>query len=159
MEYYVTNQQLRYEHRTANMRHDPNCEMRLIKIYEDIRCQEIIGFGGALTESSGYVFSQLNAQNQETVLNMYFSEDGNRYNLGRLPIQSCDFSLGNRAYVDEGDTSLKTFSIVDDAKYQIPLIKSAQTRNPDIQFLASPWSPPAFMKTSSQMNRGGQLMK
>lgn len=30
-------------------------------------------------------------------------------------------------------------------------------RNPKIQFLASPWSPPAFMKTNEEMNHGGKL--
>lgn len=90
-------------------------------------------------------------------MDLYFGEKGNRYTMGRLHIQSCDFSLGNRAYVQEGDGELKTFSIEEDFQYQIPFIKAALSRQADIQFLASPWSPPAFMKTNGEMNHGGLL--
>ena len=35
-----------------------NKENNIIIIYPEIQYQEILGFGGALTESSGYVFSK-----------------------------------------------------------------------------------------------------
>ena len=39
------------------------------------------------------------------------------------------------------------------------MIKDALAINPEIQLLASPWSPPAFMKSNQEMNHGGVLKK
>ena len=157
MKYYITNKDYNLQERSIEIQHCPHAEMALVKIYPDIEKQQIIGFGGALTESSAFVYSKMSEDNQKKLLELYFSEDGNRYNFGRLHIQSCDFSLGNRAYVDSNDDTLNSFSIKDDFKYQIPFIKSALEKNKEIEFLASPWSPPAFMKTNGQMNQGGKL--
>ena len=65
-----------------------------------ITYQTIIGFGGAFTDAASYVFSKLNPTLQVQVLNMYFSEDGLRYNMARLPMGSCDFSLDNDNYAN-----------------------------------------------------------
>lgn len=157
MKYYVSNENVRFEERETSLEHHPRAEMNLVKVYTDIEEQEIKGFGGALTEASAWVYAQMSPQKQEELLDLYFGEKGNRYTMGRLHIQSCDFSLGNRAYVREGDGELKTFSIEEDFQYQIPFIKAALSRQADIQFLASPWSPPAFMKSNGEMNHGGLL--
>ncbi len=138
---------------------NPEYEINLVKLYPQIKYQEIIGFGGAFTEASAYVWSGLSKEAKEAVIEDYFGETGNQYTFGRTHIQSCDFSLGNRAYVEEGDDSLAGFSIEGDYKYQIPFIKAALEKNPSIQFLASPWSPPAFMKDNNAMNGGGHLLK
>ncbi len=159
MKYYLSNADVRFEEKTADFEDRPNVEARLIKVYPQVKKQEIIGFGGALTESSAYVWSRMSKQKQEELIELYFSDSGNRYNFGRTHIQSCDFSLGNRAYVEEGDKELKTFSIEGDRKYQIPFIKAALDKNKDIELLASPWSPPAFMKSNNEMNHGGKLLE
>jgi hypothetical protein len=44
---------------------------------------QILGFGGAFTEASAYVFSLLNETNQQWILDSYFSPNGNRYNVGK----------------------------------------------------------------------------
>lgn len=159
MDYFVTNQKVRYEHRTAKTYRKPGAEMRLVKVYPEIRKQTVTGFGGALTEASAYVYSRLDADKRRELMELYYGENGSRYNLGRVSIQSCDFSLGNRAYVEEGDTELRTFSIQGDRTYVIPLVKAALAAAPELRLLASPWSPPAFMKSSGQMNRGGRLLE
>lgn len=136
---------------------DPNPEMKLIKVYPEEKRQEIIGIGGAITESSAYIFSKMSIEKKEELLKLYFSPEGNQYNFCRLHIQSCDFSLGNRAYVKEGDKDLVSFSTEEDNRFQIPLIKAAIEKNRELTFLASPWSPPGFMKTNGEMNHGGKL--
>ena len=114
--------------------------------------QTIIGFGGAFTESASYVFSTLNATLQSQVLDMYFSENGLRYNMARLPIGSCDFSLSNYNYDNvSGDAGLTHFSINHDKELIIPFILQAmKTRkmwtNDSLNIVASPWSPPGWMK-------------
>ena len=124
------------------------------------RFQTIEGFGGAFTEAAAVTFYKLSPENQRQLLSDYFdSEKGNGYTLGRTHINSCDFSLGNWAYCDtDGDTELKSFSVAHDREKIIPFLKAAAaTAGKPLQLFASPWSPPAWMKTNGMMNKGGKL--
>lgn len=154
---YTTGSDRFFEKTTKEFREHPGAEMTLIKVYPEEVRQEILGFGGALTESSAYVWSKMGSENQKRLLDLYFGPGSSGYNLCRLHIQSCDFSLGNRSYIEDGDETLETFSIDGDRNYVIPFIHAALERNREIQFLASPWSPPGFMKTNGEMNHGGKL--
>lgn len=121
--------------------------------------QEFIGIGGAITDASAEVFSKLSKKNQEELLNAYFHEDGINYNIIRTSIHSADFGLGSFTYIEEGDEKLETFSIAKDKEKRIPMIKKAQAIiGDDMLFYASPWSPPAFMKTNKNMLQGGKLL-
>ena len=156
MKYYVSNESSRFAEKTAELEKHTN-NMRVVKLYPDIKKQEIFGFGGAFTESSAYVWSRMSKEQQDKIIDLYFGDSGNKYNFCRCHIQSCDFSLGNRAYVEPGDSELKTFSIDGDRKYIIPFVKAALEKNSEIEFMASPWSPPAFMKDTGDMNKGSLL--
>ena len=85
---------------------------------------------------------------------MYFSEDGLRYNMARLPMGSCDFSLKNYNYDSvAGDKDLDHFSIEHDKDRIIPFIQIAMMilknwTNTSLDIVASPWSPPGWMKTN-----------
>jgi glucosylceramidase len=122
--------------------------------------QQIEGFGGAFTESAAYALSRISADKRDEVIRAYFDPaNGLGYSLCRTHINSCDFSLSNYAY-DEvaGDTELNHFSIDRDRKLLIPLIKDAMAvPGAKFKILASPWSPPGWMKTNNQMNNGGKL--
>ena len=59
----------------------------------------------------------------------------------------------------DGDSELIHFNIDHDKKEIIPMIRDALKRNPDMRILASPWSPPAWMKTNGKMENGGYLKK
>ena len=122
--------------------------------------QKHIGIGGAITDASSEVFSKLNNKQQEKLLNSLFSRDnGIGYNIIRTSIHSSDFGLGSHTYIEEGDTDLKTFSIDKDKEKRIPFIKRAiNLIQDDLMFYASPWSPPAFMKTNKNMLQGGKLL-
>ena len=134
-------------------------ESRLICVFPDMEYQEIKGFGGAFTEAASTTLDKLSKENRDKILKLYFDEkDGIGYNFGRIHINSCDFSLGNYCCVEEGDAELKSFNVSRDEKSLIPMIKDAQEYN-KIEFFASPWSPPAFMKTNGKMNDGGKLKK
>ncbi len=124
------------------------------------RYQTIEGFGGAFTEAAAVTFAQMNPEAQAAILKAYFDPlEGNAYSLCRTHINSCDFSLGNYAYAEvEGDTALAHFSIDHDRRALIPLIRAAlQTAGGSLKLFASPWSPPAWMKTNREMNHGGKL--
>ncbi len=131
-----------------------------IKIDQNIKYQQIIGFGGAFTESSAYTLSKLTEDKRKEVIEAYFNQEkGINYSIGRVHINSCDFSLGNYTYVSKNDNKLKTFDISHDYKWVVPLIKAASIeRGEKIKILASPWSPPAWMKSNKDMNNGGKLL-
>lgn len=135
-------------------------ESNRIILFPQYTYQRWIGFGGAFTESAGYTLSKMSDEKQNEMIHAYFGENGIKYNFCRNHINSCDFSLDNYAYMDdEKDVNFETFDIGRDKKYIIPMIKKAQSVSKEnIKFLASPWSPPPFMKDTKQMNRGGKLL-
>lgn len=132
-------------------------ENQVINIYPEITYQTIIGFGGAFTEATGVSIKKLPQEKQEKIAKEYFSKDGLNYSIGRLPIGSSDFSLSSYSYSNKAD--LSDFTIEKDDNYIIPIVKSAQKINPNIQFLSSPWSPPKFMKTNKMLVLGGKLLE
>lgn len=133
----------------------------IINVDTEQTYQTIIGFGGALTESSGYVLSFLPAEQRAEVLRAYFDpSEGLGYSFARTHLNSCDFSLGNWACVESPDESLASFSMAMAERYQIPLLQDAfRFANGQLSLLLSPWSPPAWMKDNNDMNHGGKLLK
>ena len=121
--------------------------------------QEYLGIGGAITDASSEVFATLNAVQQNKLLESLYGKEGIGYTIIRTSIHSSDFGLGSHTYIEEGDADLKTFSIEKDKEKRIPFIKRAiGLIKDDVVFYASPWSPPAFMKTNKNMLQGGKLL-
>ena len=121
--------------------------------------QEILGFGGSFTEASSSIYKKLDEEIKEEIIESYFGANGNKYSMARTHINSCDFSLENYAHVeDKNDLELKTFSLERNKISLIPMMKDAlKKRRNNIRIMASPWSPPAWMKTTGEMNFGGKL--
>ena len=132
---------------------------KVLEIDQQTKFQKIMGFGGAFTEAAAYTLAQISSEQRAEIIKSYFDqEEGLGYSLGRTHIHSCDFALGNYTYVEDHDVDLTTFSIEREKKYVLPLIKDAiEVRGDEITLLASPWSPPAWMKTNNDMNHGGKL--
>lgn len=120
-----------------------------------------LGVGGSFTEATAVTLQKMSAKKQEEVLCAYFDKDvGIAYNFGRLHIGSCDFALGNWTCGDlvDGDMELHGFSIDRYRKGIIPLIwRAAQISCTSLTLLASPWSPPPWMKTTREFSGGGRL--
>ena len=121
--------------------------------------QTFLGIGAALTDASAETFYKLSKENQDHFMDAYYSVDkGIGYSLARTIIHSCDFSSDSYTYIEEGDTELETFSINHDKKYRLPFTKKAiAAAGGELLMYASPWSPPAFMKTNNNMLQGGKL--
>jgi glucosylceramidase len=136
-------------------------ENELINIYSEIEYQEIEGFGGALTEAAAVTIQKMSEARQQEIIDAYFHpEHGLGYTFCRSHINSCDFSLGNYVYAEEEDPSLSQFDISHDQEAIIPLIQRAKKAvGGGLKLYASPWSPPAWMKTNGEMNNGGKLKK
>ncbi len=122
--------------------------------------QTLEGFGGAFTEAAAVTWLGLDAEHREAVLAAYFDpERGHGYSLCRVHMGSCDFALGNYAHLEQpDDAELASFSIDRDHQALLPFIKAAQrVAGVPLKLLVSPWSPPAWMKSSNRMNAGGSL--
>jgi len=132
-----------------------------IFVNPNVTFQTFVGIGAALTDAAAETFYKLNKDQQEIFLESYFSKDkGIGYTLVRTIIHSCDFSTESYTYIEEGDESLESFSIERDLKHRIPFTKRVlDVATKDIVVYASPWSPPAFMKTNNNMLQGGKLKK
>jgi len=136
-------------------------ELPQIMVNSDRRFQTLQGFGAAFTEAAAVTWAALPAEQGAALLRDYFdSEAGHGYRFCRVHMNSCDFALGNYAHAEvAGDVALAHFNIDRDRQALLPMIKAAQqVAGGALQLLASPWSPPAWMKSNGQMNGGGRLL-
>ena len=129
----------------------PKRKPNIISIYSNNTMQKYLGMGGAITEASAHNLSKLPIKKQNELLKCYYGKDGLRYNLARISIGSNDFSLSRYDY--SSNELLDDFSIKNDQQLIIPTIKRIMKLN-DITFIASPWSPPKFMKTNKSLLKG-----
>lgn len=128
-------------------------------VFPDKQHQQMVGFGGAITDATAEVFSLLPPAGQRELLSAYFGPQGLAYNVVRTTIHSSDFASGSYTYIDEGDSALSSFSVAHDTLHRIPMIRAAMaTATDSLWIYASPWSPPAFMKDNNNMLQGGKLL-
>lgn len=149
------------EQKTVVFTEDPGVENQVINLYPEVEYQKFEGFGGAFTESAAFVYSQMNIRQREQLISEYFDTAKMNYQMGRIHLDSCDFSIGQyEAMSDEKDREMKSFSLDRFRKYVLPFIKEVQCQTgKQIELMISPWSPPAFMKTNGQRSNGGKLRK
>lgn len=134
-------------------------ENQLLNLYPQMTYQMFEGFGGALTESAGCMFGRMSKKQQDEMLGQYFGKEQMRYCMVRIPIDSCDFSLGHyEAAGDAEDTVLRNFQMERVEKSIFPLLNHAQKAyGGALEIMLTPWSPPAYMKTNGERNNGGKL--
>jgi glucosylceramidase len=119
---------------------------------ETLLDQEIDGFGAALTDSAAWVLaSHLSPDRRELLLHDLFSPtNGIGLSYLRVPIGASDFALNHYTYDDmppgRRDPELRHFSIAHDEAYILPILRRARAINPKLKIMASPWSPPGWMK-------------
>ncbi|HUR35213.1 MAG TPA: carbohydrate-binding protein [Vicinamibacterales bacterium] len=134
----------------------------LVSVDDSQQFQRITGFGASMTESSAWLLAtQVPAARRAEVMTRLFSTDtGIGLSFVRQPIGASDFSLSHYSYDDvpygETDYSLARFSAAHDDAYVFPALRDALRLNPQLTVMASPWSAPAWMKTSGSMV-GGML--
>jgi glucosylceramidase len=125
----------------------------------DKKFQTFLGIGGALTDASAETFAKMPEAKQNEILQAYYdTKKGIGYTLARTNINSCDFSSDSYTYINDGDKELSTFNIDHDLRFKVPFIKKAiAAAGGKLTLFASPWSPPAFMKSNKDMLHGGKL--
>lgn len=120
-----------------------------------------LGFGGSFTEASAVTLQGMSRSRQDEVYRAYFDREvGLGYNLGRVPIGSCDFGLGNWTCGDlsEDDPELRGFNLDRYRPAILPMLhRAAQVGRAQLTLMASPWSPPPWMKTRREFHGDGHL--
>jgi glucosylceramidase len=126
--------------------------------------QTMTGFGASITDSSASVLYSLSPTARDAAMHMLFDpRTGDGLNFLRQPIGASDFVAGPQHYTyddmppGQTDYLQQHFSIAHDQAEILPLLREAEAINPDLTIMATPWSPPAWMKTSGSLV-GGRLI-
>ncbi|KAL3922155.1 MAG: hypothetical protein SGILL_002357, partial [Bacillariaceae sp.] len=127
----------------------------------------IVGFGAAFTEASSLNYQSLSDAGKERLMELFFGKSGLGYSIGRVHINSCDFSIQSYSFDEtDGDFDLSDFdmNVTHDAQKDgmIDMILRATAvfneawrqheetdtgvSDGDFKTFASPWSPPSWMK-------------
>lgn len=118
--------------------------------------QRFTGAGASVTEASASLINDLPGTARTALLRSLFSRDGDGIGLNylRQPLGSSDFNAGG--FYTYEDTP-GAFGIARDQQEILPVLRDALAVNPNIRFMGSPWSPPAWMKSGNSLN-GGSLL-
>ncbi|MFM2369267.1 MAG: hypothetical protein RL619_1567 [Bacteroidota bacterium] len=124
--------------------------------------QSIDGFGYTLTGGSAQVINELNAQKKQELLQELFGNNENSIAISylRISIGASDMNTTPFTYDDlpsgQTDVNLDKFSLTPDKKDLLSLLKEILAINPKIKIIATPWSPPVWMKDNNNFV-GGSL--
>ena len=121
------------------------------EVFVDKPLQRIDGFGACFNELGWTSLSLLKEEDRNAVMSELFEPGkGANFTICRMPVGANDFSRNWYSYNETpNDFEMKNFSVANDEETLIPFILSAKKINPDLKIWASPWSPPAWMKTNN----------
>ncbi len=121
--------------------------------------QSIVGFGASITDSSSYVMTKYLSSTALTQLltQLFDPSMGVGLSFLRQPMGASDFSsVGDFSYDDgNSDPMLANFNVTQDAKATIPVLQQVLKVNPNVFIMATPWSPPGWMKANGIMDGTG----
>jgi glucosylceramidase len=123
--------------------------------------QRIEGFGASITDSSAHLLAA--SPDRDAIMRELFDPvNGLGLSYLRQPMGASDFVAGPHYTYDDlpagqTDYEMRHFSIAHDRAQILPLLRQARALNPALKIMASPWSPPAWMKTNHSLV-GGRLI-
>ncbi len=143
-----------------------------ILLNQEINYQTMDGFGFTLSQGSAVHLLQMSEKARKELLEELFGKGEGQIGISymRLSVAASDLNETPFSYNDlvdslskgEADTlatdsELLNFDLGPDRNDVIPILKEILAINPDIKLMASPWSPPAWMKDNKD-TRGGSLL-
>ena len=146
---------------------------QVIKVADSARYQRIVGVGGAMTDTSAWLlYTQLSGSVFRATMDRLFGSRGIRLGFIRVPMGASDFTAGGYPYTyddvpppppapPQPDPGLIHFSIGHDRAYILPALRQALKLNPSAQVIATPWTPPRWMKSNNNFdntNNGSFLL-
>jgi glucosylceramidase len=135
---------------------------KTIAIDEAKKYQSVDGFGFALTGGSAQLMMRMAPAERKKLIDEVFGKSGNEIGVSylRLSIGSSDLNDHTFSYDDvpagSTDLSLQHFTLQEDEKDVIPVMKEILAVNPDIKVMGSPWSAPLWIKSNENI-QGGRL--
>jgi glucosylceramidase len=158
-----TDQSVLLQKQTSNFSFgSPATTNQLIEIDSAQTRQTVDGFGYTLTGGSAYLLNKLSAAQRSLLLHELFGSSDNSIRISylRISIGASDLSPEVFSYDDmpagQTDPTLANFSLSKDTVDLIPVLKEILAINPNIRIMASPWSPPVWMKDNGN-SIGGSL--
>ncbi|MYV55349.1 ricin-type beta-trefoil lectin domain protein [Streptomyces sp. SID3212] len=133
-----------------------------VTVDENTRYQTFTGGGASFTDTAAYLMKESGALSQATLdatmRKLFSPTDGIGLSFNRNPMGGSDLARFGYTYDDvpagQTDPTLSKFSIAHDLRAVLPLTKQAKQLNPAMTNVASPWTAPAWMKDSGQLNGG-----
>jgi glucosylceramidase len=133
-----------------------------VTVDENTRYQTFTGGGASFTDTAAYLMKESGALTQATLdatmKKLFSPTEGIGLSFNRNPIGGSDLARFGYTYDDvpagQTDPTLSKFSIAHDLAGVLPLTKQAKQLNPAMTNVASPWTAPAWMKDSGQLNGG-----
>lgn len=136
-----------------------------ILINPETSYQTMDGFGFTLSQGSAVHLLGMSDLVRKTLLEELFGSGVNQIGISylRLAVAASDLNETPFSYNDLQDSmavdlELESFDLGPDRKDVIPILKEILAINPAIKLMASPWSPPAWMKDNKD-TRGGSLLE
>lgn len=139
-----------------------NAALPTVYIEAGKKYQTIDGFGYTLTGGSATLINSMSENTKNSLLQELFGNAENSIGVNYLRVSVAASDLDPEAFsyndLTDGETDVQQtkFSIEQDKKDLIPILKKILEISPNIKILASPWSPPAWMKTNNS-TIGGSL--
>ncbi|MEW2248677.1 lectin [Streptomyces sp. NPDC006975] len=133
-----------------------------ITVDENTRYQTFTGAGASFTDTAAWLLNSsgaLSASTRDATMRKLFSPtEGIGLSFLRNPMGASDLARYGYTYDDvpsgQTDPALSRFSIAHDLADVVPLTRQALQLNPSLTVMASPWTAPAWMKDSGQLNGG-----
>lgn len=133
----------------------------VIEVDPQQRFQTMVGFGASITDATAWLLRhRMNDSQRQALMRELFGrgEGEAGFSFTRLTLGSSDFSLRHYTYDDmppgQEDLPLKHFSLDAARRDVLPLVREALALNPRLKVMASPWSAPAWMKTTDSLIKG-----
>ncbi|MFG6393182.1 MAG: hypothetical protein K1W24_03175 [Lachnospiraceae bacterium] len=107
-------------------------------------------WGGCLADRGYMAMEKLPDNKKHEIINALFGDGGLGFTTARLPMGNNDYSDTHKSYNENNnDYSMEHFSLATDETYLLPYIKMALKTRPGLDFFATPWSPPSWLKQNN----------
>lgn len=129
---------------------------QVVTVNEKTKYQQFEGAGASFTDTAAWLMNGSGALSSstlnDTMTKLFDPVNGIGLSLTRNPMGSSDLARSSYSY-DDTCCDLADFSMSRDADV-MALTKKAQALNPDLTVMASPWSPPSWMKDNDSWSLG-----
>jgi glucosylceramidase len=133
----------------------PTPGLPTIAIDDDVRYQQFVGVGGAMTDTSAWlIHDELSAPTRAGLMNDLFGASGIHLGFALVPVGASDYTRTGQPYTyddlpaGQTDPQLTHFSIAHDQAYILPALREMLQVNPQTVVMATPWTAPPWMKAN-----------